>query len=76
MAVEDAGGRAFKYASFGLDIRLAAFSFFWRDVADGNADRFGELVDFLEFVHLLLVLRDDPFPAIHIGNGIFFTEVI
>jgi hypothetical protein len=71
--VDDAGGGAFENARLGADGRFAAFGFILGDEVCRNANGGGELVHFLDGVHLHVILRYDPFASVAVWNGVLLA---
>lgn len=73
MRIYDAGAGAFQDAGFGSDIWFAAVGFVFAEEVDGYVYAFGEVVDFLEGVHLCGVLGDDPFSCVAVRDVVLFA---
>lgn len=76
VAVYDAGRGALEHAGFGADMGFSVLGFALAEEARGHADLLGEVVDAFQGSELRVVLRDDPFARVAVGDVVFGTEFI
>lgn len=76
MGVDDTSRRAFEDCVPSENIGFSGPGFVERDEVSGDANGLGKLMSLVELLVLLIILSEDPFPALPIWYSLLLAQVI
>lgn len=76
MRIYDACAGAFEHTGFSPDMRFSVLGLVFAQESRWHADTAGEVVHFLQGLHLRVVLGYDPFSRVAVGNAVLGAEFV